>query len=209
VCGEQGVGISVDVRTPRELEAALGHAESACERVLLEEYVEGEDLRIIIIDDDVVAAAVCRPPRITGTGRHTVRQLIDKQSRRRAAATGGESAIPVDDETERCVRLAGHTLDDVLPPAETILVRKTANVHTGGTIHDVTADLHPALADAAVTAARALQMPVVGLDLIVPAVDQSDYVVVEANERPGLANHEPQPTAERFIDLLFPQTAIR
>jgi GNAT-family acetyltransferase (TIGR03103 family) len=168
VCGEQGVGISVDVRTPRELEAALGHAESACERV-----------------------------------------LIDKQSRRRAAATGGESAIPVDDETERCVRLAGHTLDDVLPPAETILVRKTANVHTGGTIHDVTADLHPALADAAVTAARALQMPVVGLDLIVPAVDQSDYVVVEANERPGLANHEPQPTAERFIDLLFPQTAIR
>jgi GNAT-family acetyltransferase (TIGR03103 family) len=207
--GEQGVGISVDVRTPHELAAALGRAETACERVLLEQYVEGEDLRIIIIDDDVVAAAVRRPPRITGTGRHTVRQLIDKQSRRRAAATGGESAIPVDDETERCVRLAGHALDDVLPPEETILVRKTANVHTGGTIHDVTPDLHPALAEAAVAAARALQMPVVGLDLIVPAVDQSDYVVVEANERPGLANHEPQPTAERFIDLLFPQTAIR
>jgi GNAT-family acetyltransferase (TIGR03103 family) len=207
--GEQGVGISVDVRTPHELEAALARAETACERVLLEQYVEGADLRIIIIDDDVVAAAVRRPPRITGTGRHTVRQLIDKQSRRRAAATGGESAIPVDEETERCVRLAGHALDDVLPPEETILVRKTANVHTGGTIHDVTPDLHPALAEAAVTAARALQMSVVGLDLIVPAVDQSDYVVVEANERPGLANHEPQPTAERFIDLLFPQTAIR
>jgi hypothetical protein len=29
-------------------------------------------------------------------------------------------------------------------------------------------------------------------------------VFIEANERPGLANHEPQPTAERFIDLLFP-----
>jgi hypothetical protein len=34
-----------------------------------------------------------------------------------------------------------------------------------------------------------------------------DYVIIEANERPGLANHEPQPTAERFVDLLFPQTA--
>ena len=33
---------------------------------------------------------------------------------------------------------------------------------------------------------------------------ESDYVFIEANERPGLANHEPQPTAERFIDLLFP-----
>ncbi len=39
-----------------------------------------------------------------------------------------------------------------------------------------------------------------------PAVDQPDYVIIEANERPGLANHEPQPTAERFIDLLFPQS---
>ena len=31
-----------------------------------------------------------------------------------------------------------------------------------------------------------------------------EYAFIEANERPGLANHEPQPTAERFIDLLFP-----
>jgi hypothetical protein len=32
-------------------------------------------------------------------------------------------------------------------------------------------------------------------------------VFIEANERPGLANHEPQPTAERFMDLLFPYSA--
>ena len=33
-----------------------------------------------------------------------------------------------------------------------------------------------------------------------------EYVFIEANERPGLANHEPQPVAERFVDLLFPQS---
>jgi D-alanine-D-alanine ligase-like ATP-grasp enzyme len=54
-----------------------------------------------------------------------------------------------------------------------------------------------------------LDIPVTGLDFIVPAVDGPDYAIIEANERPGLANHEPQPTAERFIDLLFPQTAVR
>ena len=104
---------------------------------------------------------------------------------------------------------AGYSLDAVLPEGETLVVRKTANLHTGGTIHDVTADLHPRLAAAAVAAARALDIPVVGLDLLVPAVDGPDYVIIEANERPGLANHEPQPTAERFIDLLFPQTIER
>ncbi len=48
-----------------------------------------------------------------------------------------------------------------------------------------------------------------GLDFIVSAPDKPDYVVIEANERPGLANHEPQPTAERFIDFLFPQSVTR
>ena len=73
----------------------------------------------------------------------------------------------------------------------------------------MTPELHPELAQAAVAAARALSIPVTGLDLLVPRVDGPDYVIIEANERPGLANHEPQPTAERFIDLLFPLTATR
>ena len=85
-------------------------------------------------------------------------------------------------------------------------MRKTANLHTGGTIHDVTGRLHPELAQVAELAARALEIPVVGFDFIVPDVEGSDYAIIEANERPGLANHEPQPTAERFVDLLFPQT---
>jgi D-alanine-D-alanine ligase-like ATP-grasp enzyme len=46
----------------------------------------------------------------------------------------------------------------------------------------------------------------VGFDLMVPDVTGDAYAIIEANERPGLANHEPQPTAERFVDLLFPQT---
>ena len=66
------------------------------------------------------------------------------------------------------------------------------------------AELHPALADAAVVASRAIDIPVTGIDLLVPDVGGSDYVMIEANERPGLANHEPQPTAEAFVDLLFP-----
>jgi D-alanine-D-alanine ligase-like ATP-grasp enzyme len=97
----------------------------------------------------------------------------------------------------------------VLPAGATLTVRKTANLHTGGTIHDVTEALHPDLAAASLAAAQALAIPVVGLDLMVPDISASECVFIEANERPGLANHEPQPTAERFVDFLFPQTATR
>src|SRR3546814_1278860 len=58
-------------------------------------------------------------------------------------------------------------------------------------------------------ASRALGIPLVGFDFLVPDPAADDYVVIEANERPGLANHEPQPTAERFVDMLFPQTVDR
>jgi len=205
--GEQGAGVSVDLRTPAELGVAIAAAEECDENVVIEEYVDGADLRVIVIDYEVVAAAVRRPPEIIGTGDHTILELIEKYNRRRLAATGGESRVPLDAETERCVHDAGHSLEEVLPSGETVVVRRTANVHTGGTIHDVTDEIHPQLAAASVAAARALEIPVVGLDLAVPDPAGPEYAIIEANERPGLANHEPQPTAERFLDLLFPQTA--
>jgi GNAT-family acetyltransferase (TIGR03103 family) len=204
--GEQGAGISVDVRAPDELTQAIKTARRVCATVILEKFCAGEDLRVVVVNFEVVAAAIRRPAQVVGTGRNSIDELIQTQSRRRRAATGGESSIPMDEETERCVRSGGYGMDDVLPEGEVLVVRKTANLHTGGTIHDVTSRLSPSLATAARKAARALDIPLTGLDFLVPDVSGTDYVIIEANERPGLANHEPQPTAERFIDLLFPQT---
>jgi len=205
--GEQGKGVAVGLKTMADVQAALLRARRICPEVLVEEQVEGEDLRLVVIDYEVVACAVRRPPRVIGDGRSTLRALIEHQSRRRAAATGGESSIPIDAETERTLAETGYGLDDVAREGEEILVRKAANLHLGGTIHDVTDEVHPVLVEAAVAAARAIDIPVTGIDLMVRAPDQPDYAFIEANERPGLANHEPRPTAERFIDLLFPLSA--
>ncbi len=205
--GEQGAGITVGVSTYEDLVEAVALARSHCPDVLIEELHTGEDLRVIVIGHEVVAAAVRRPAEVVGDGRHSIADLIARQSRRREAATGGESRIPLDEVTRAVVIASGHSMDDVLPPGEPLAVRRTANLHTGGTIHDVTAELHPDLAAACVAASRALSIPVTGLDLLVRAADESQHVFIEANERPGLANHEPQPTTQRFVDLLFPGTS--
>jgi GNAT-family acetyltransferase (TIGR03103 family) len=205
--GEQGNGVSVGLQEPDEVDTAIKRARQFCEDVLLEAYEPGNDLRVILIDGEVVAAAVRKPAEITGNGRDTIETLIRKKSRRRAAATGGESRIPEDEETLRCVAAQGLQLDSVLESGRTIRVRKTANLHTGGTLEDVTGDLHPDLIRASEQAARTLNIPVVGLDFIVESPDKPAHWLIEANERPGLANHEPQPTAQKFVDFLFPQTA--
>ena len=206
VDGEQGNGVAVDLDSIEQVQQAIEAARAFDSRVLLESFHEGLDLRIVVIGFEVVAAAIRRPAQVIGDGQHRIQRLIEAQSRRRQAATGGESRIPLDAETLRTVQAAGYDYDSILPAGQVLAVRRTANLHTGGCLEDVTAVLQPVLADAAIRAARALDIPVVGLDLMVPAADQPDYVFIEANERAGLANHEPQPTAERFIDLLFPHS---
>jgi GNAT-family acetyltransferase (TIGR03103 family) len=201
--GEQGQGVAVDLRTIEEVQQAIENARAFDSRVLLESFHEGLDLRILVIGFEVVAAAIRRPAEVVGDGQHSIGALIEAQSRRRQAATSGESKIPLDHETQRTLQAAGYDYSSILPAGEHLFVRRTANLHTGGILEDVTAILHPTLVDAAVRAARALDIPMVGLDLMVPAADRPEYVFIEANERAGLANHEPQPTAERFVDLLF------
>lgn len=210
--GEQGRGVAVDLDTAEAVDAAIAEARKTSDRVLIEQCVKGEDLRIIVIDGRVVAAAIRRPAHVVGDGKSTIKQLIERQSRRRERATGGESRIPMDAETERCVAASDHKLASVLPEGQSIAVRKAANLHTGGTIHDVTGEVHGKLVEAAIKAARAIDIPVVGIDFLVPSPRSPRYVFIEANERPGLANHDPQPTAERFVDFLFPlsiPTAVR
>lgn len=204
VRGEQGWGVTVGVVDDAGLADAVALARAVWPEVLLEQHARGEDLRVIVIGGEVVAASVRRPPTVVGNGRDTLRDLILALREARSDATGGASTIPVDETTISVLHDEGWDVDDVVPDGETVMVRRTANLHTGGTMHDVTAALHPHLADAGRRAAAVIDIPVVGLDLVVPAVDGSEYMIIEANEQPGLANHEPQPTAQRFLDLLFP-----
>ena len=134
----------------------------------------------------MVAARVRTPAQVVGDGGHTIAELVLEVSLVREAATAGASMIPLDELTQ------GGGGGRRLPAAP---------------FHDVTDDLHPALAAAAVGVVRAMGIPVVGVDLVIDGVNSPGQVVIEANEQPGLANHEPRPTASRFVDLLFPATA--
>ncbi|MCR9220923.1 MAG: N-acetylglutaminylglutamine synthetase [Alphaproteobacteria bacterium] len=201
--------VTVDVRDPDILHEAVAAAVDAGGRVLLEEHVPGDHLRILVIENRVVAGALRRPAEIVGDGRMTARQLVELQSRRKAAASGGESRIPWDAETRACLFEAGYALDGRPAAGEVVRVRRTPSLTEGGSIQDVTALLHHRLCDAAATAARTVGAPVVGIDVMVDNPTEPEFVLIGADPQPSLAHHQPQPAAERFLDMLFPQTARR
>ncbi|MDP9073549.1 MAG: hypothetical protein M3N98_05105 [Actinomycetota bacterium] len=205
--GEQGWGVTIGITTPDELDEARHIARNYSPVVLLEEQVQGDDLRAVIIGGELVAAAVRRPATVTGDGTATVAELVDRANQRRRELIGAGAQIRLDEAVIRLIRAAGWEVGSVLPTGRTLVVGRTANVHTGATIEDVTAEVHPALTELAVAATAAIGLPVAGVDLMVEAVDKPDGTIIEVNEQPGLANHEPHPTAARFVDLLFPETA--
>ncbi|MFQ5406214.1 MAG: ATP-grasp domain-containing protein, partial [Candidatus Micrarchaeia archaeon] len=199
--GEQGEDVFVDLNK-KEVKKLIKKKKTS--QTIIEEFHKGVDLRLVVIDYQIVAAATRSPPEIRGDSKHTVKQLIEKLERKRSIALKGEKVRVLDEDCKKCIQNQGFNLNDVLEKGKRLLVRKTANLHTGGTIKDVTGKLCPELNKTAEQIAKIINIPVVGLDLIIENPSKQKYVFVEANERVGLANHEPQPTAEKFIDLLFP-----
>lgn len=205
--GEQGKGVVVGLSRWNDIKKAATSLLKTEQEPVLEEFVSGQEVRVIVINFEIVAAALRKPAEVLGTGQHTVKQLVEKQSRRRQAETQGESKIPIDEVTEAVIKDAGYKWDSILEQGVCLQVRRNTNLHTGGTIHDITGQISPKIKSACEKAAKDLNIPVVGFDILCPDYKKGDFWILEANERPGLANHEPQPTAQKFIDLLFPRTA--
>src|SRR5258708_15884448 len=68
--GEQGKGITVGVTAehgPSDLTAAVAWAREQHSQGLIEQRVVGDDLRLVVIDGRVVAAAFRLPPQVTAT----------------------------------------------------------------------------------------------------------------------------------------------
>jgi D-alanine-D-alanine ligase-like ATP-grasp enzyme len=120
--------------------------------VLIEERCDGDDLRIVVIDHRVIAAVRFADRRRRRRRPHSVAELIDAQSRRRRRRDRRRVGHPRRRrKTAGMLAEQGSSLDSVPRRATRIEVCRTANLHTGGTIHDVTDHLHPSLADAAVS----------------------------------------------------------
>ena len=149
-------------------------------------WCDGDDLRVIVIDRQVVAAAVRRPAEVVGDGRHTV----DRAGPRPPAAAG--SGPPAASRGSRWTTItaevvadAGYAMDDV--PAERGADPGPADGEPAHRRHDRGRHRPAAPGDRRrprCAPPTALGIPVTGLDFLVPDV-----------ERPGLRLHRGQRAA--------------
>ena len=202
-----GRGVSVAVRTLKELTRAIDFARTFEEEVVLEEFVSGEDYRLIFVDYRYVAAIRRRAARVTGNGRDSIRKLILAQNRVERALDPSH-VIPVDAETGRNLAALGLSWTTVPAAGRSVQVRLTSNYHTGGSVDIVTRSVAPKLVKLAARAAKKLGVPVIGIDFLVNE-KTGRFWLIELSPDLAISPPEGDIVVRHFIDYLFPETKGR
>jgi cyanophycin synthetase len=215
--GNHGRGVSTNLTTREQVAEAFAAARQHGE-VVVERYVPGRDFRLLVVGDRLAAAALREPPLVIGDGRSTVAELVtelNRDPRRSDGHSTSLSLIKLDAVALAVLAEQGVAPDSVPAEGRRVLIRRNANLSSGGTATDVTDEVHARTAAAAVAAARAVGLDIAGVDVVAPRIDrplqESGGAVVEINAGPGLRMHldpsagKPRPVGEAIVRLLFPE----
>jgi cyanophycin synthetase len=215
--GNQGKGVTVNIVNRPQFDAAFAAAQAFSAHVLVERYISGDDYRLLVVGDQMVAAARREPPHVIGDGVHSVRELVEivnRDPRRGEGHATSLTKIRLDEIALKRLELQGYTPESVLPKGVRVALRMNANLSTGGTATDVTGDVHPEVAARAVAAARMIGIDIAGVDVICEDIgrplEEQNGGIVEINAAPGLRMHldpsygKPRDVGKAIIDMMFP-----
>ncbi|MGC3874617.1 cyanophycin synthetase [Halomonas sp. GXIMD04776] len=215
--GNHGRGVSTDIQNDAELREAFTIASRHNPEVIVEQFIKGEDHRLLVIDGKLVAAARRRPAHVIGDGSTRLQALVDQENQDPRRGIGHENLLTQIELDEQSLRLIGQqnlTLQSVIPKDEIVYLKPTANLSTGGTATDVTDDVHPEVRYIAERISRLIGLDIIGIDLLAETLtrplEEQSAAVVEVNAGPGFRMHlSPTHGKERdvgqpVIDMLFP-----
>ncbi len=214
--GNQGKGVTVNITQEDQLRAAYAVATEFRDRILVERYMPGNDFRLLVVGDKLVAAARRDPPKVVGDGVHTIEQLVDivnQDPKRGSGHSTSLTKIRFDDIAHACLAGQGFRADTIPAKGQRVNLRNNANLSTGGSATDVTDDVHPDVAARAVAAAHMVGLHICGVDLVCDSIlrpiEEQGGGVVEVNAAPGLRMHlspsfgKGRPVGEAIISQLF------
>jgi cyanophycin synthetase len=215
--GNQGKGVSLQVRTPADLIKAFHVAAAYSPAVLVEKYLSGRHYRLLVVGRTMVAAALRIPAHVTGDGLHSIGQLIERENQNPLRGDGHDkplTKIIVDNAVESVVAKQGLNLSSVPFRDQQVWLRENDNLSTGGTAIDVTDRVHPLQAELAVRAVRAIGLDIGGVDVVMADISTPPAgqcgAIIEVNAAPGLRMHlfpskgEKRDVGQHIVDFLFP-----
>lgn len=214
--GNQGRGVAANLTTEEQVRAAYAAARQEGSSIVVEEFIAGADHRLLVIGDKLAAAARREPPHVVGDGMRTIAELVaqvNSDPRRGSDHATSLSRIRIDAIALGVLSEQQLTPDSIPAAGQKALIRRNANLSTGGAAADVTDLVHPEVAARAIDAARAVGLDIAGIDVLAVDIsrplEEQNGAIVEVNAGPGLRMHiEPssgaaRPVGEAIVDLMF------
>ncbi len=212
--GNHGRGVFTNLTTQAEIETAYTVAVDEGSGVVVERFIQGDEHRLLVVGDRMVAAARGDAATVTGDGISTIEELIESQlnsdPRRGRDEDHPLNFIRLDSAALLELKRQNFARDSVPPAGTSVLIQRNGNVSI-----DVTDLVHPSVAATVALAARVVGLDIAGVDLVAQDISQplegQRGAIVEVNAGPGLLMHlkpaagEPRPVGRAIIDHLFPE----
>ena len=215
--GTNAQGVSINLGSDAAVVDAYGIVAQLGRRAVVEEFIPGPSYRMLVVGGRLVATARCDPAHVVGDGHATIRELVERTNldpRRGAKFLNALSFIKLDETTLALLREAGLDPETVPAAGAKVILRRTANLSTGGTALDVTGAVHPDNLWMAETIAQATGLDIIGIDFLSSDISRPFSEVRcginEINIRPGLRPHfereagEPDVVSVLMDDMMPP-----
>ncbi len=185
--GMHGKGITVGLTNEKDLPLAIAFAQKndVYQKVILEEFNQGDDYRVLVIGKKKVFVSKKEPVFVVGNGKDKIIDLLQKRNKNLIKRYQAER----DDIMEKCLQEQCLSFSDVLENGQKIYLKKTANIKSGGTPTDYTDKISPKIKSVVIEIANKLEMDVAGFDIMTEDISSEDFEIIEINAYPGLLLH--------------------
>ncbi len=196
-----GNGVVVGIENLEEGKKAFEFAKKAVDskerddwqkKIMIQEQVEGEDYRLLVIGGKLEIATKRIPAFIVGDGQSTIEQIIElvnKDPKRDISnPTHTLKPIIIDEPLVEYLKEQKLTLQDIPEEGEKVPVRKVASMSQGGITEDFTDSVSPEIKYIVESIAQSIHAFVIGVDIICKDLSkpltQENGAILEVNTMP-------------------------
>ncbi len=188
VDGYASHGLTLDIVTAEQLDSGLQKAREYSPQVLIQQQVQGQEIRFAVLNGKVDGAVLRQTPRVVGDGVSTVAQLIASENTNRRNLQMPYLSYPLLEAP--LISLEPDFQQRTPSNTEVVELGRSTMIRGGASVYDVTKQVHPSYTTTVERLAAEFGKGFVVVDLFVRdyTIQQTDdnYVFMECNMSPAL-----------------------
>ena len=202
-------GVSVGVVSSTQFDAAWAKAAAAPvqkNRIQIERYIAGVEVRVYVVGNRVVGALARLQPFVVGDGESTIEELLGELEELRSVSVRlARTTVQPD---WKFLSKFGFSKNSVVEKDRIVILSPSTVYRVGGLMGDITDILSPEIKELAIRAKNAIpHLEIAGIDFLVGDInDASTAVALEVNTSAAVEPHiypawgEARDMAKQFAD---------